>query len=164
MRNTRTQPASLIIALLAGGWLHAQTPALTVSGDLAGLTLSASDLAQMPRETVKTAGPNGTQVVWEGVALREILIKAGAPAGGSLRGKALASYILAKASDGYEVAFTMGELDPQFGAATILVADRRDGKALDADQGPLRIVCPGDKEGARSVRMLQSLEFVRLRK
>ena len=46
----------------------------------------------------------------------------------------------------------------------ILVADKRDGQPLPSEQGPLRIVCPDDKEGARSVRMLQSLQVVQLRK
>lgn len=155
-----------IIALLALTALHGQTPpsvSITVSGDLAApLVLTGDDLAKMPRETVKVAGSSGTQVEYEGVLLREILVKAGAPMGKSLRGKALASYVVAKASDGYQVVFTLAELDPAFGAERILVADRRDGKPLPADQGPLRIVCAGDKEGARSVRMLNAVEFVRL--
>jgi DMSO/TMAO reductase YedYZ molybdopterin-dependent catalytic subunit len=161
----RTASVFFIIAFL--GVLHAQTPAattLTVSGDLPmPLTLSADDLAKMPRETVKVPA-GGTQIEYEGVLLSEILQRAGAPLGKALRGKALASYVLAKASDDYQVVFTLGELDSQFGAAHILVADRRDGKPLPADQAPFRLVCPGDKEGARSVRMLQSLQFVRLRK
>jgi hypothetical protein len=58
----------------------------------------------------------------------------------------------------------MGELDPAFGAAQVIVADKRDGKALFAYQGPFRLVLPADKAGARSVRMLEKLEVVRLRK
>ena len=46
----------------------------------------------------------------------------------------------------------------------ILVADKRDGKPLFGYQGPFRLVCPNDKAGARSVRMLETLEFVRLQK
>ena len=46
----------------------------------------------------------------------------------------------------------------------ILVADKRDGKSLFGYQGPFRLVCPNDKAGARSVRMLQTLEFVKLLK
>ena len=76
----------------------------------------------------------------------------------------LASYVLAKASDGYQVAFTPGEIDPSFGNQTILIADHRDGVALSGNQGSLRLVVPNDHEGARSVRMLETLEFVRLRK
>ena len=94
--------------------------------------------------------------------MREILKRAGAPLGNQLRGKALASYVLAKAHDGYQVVFTLGEMDAAFGNEQILVADKRDGKPLFGYQGPFRLVCPNDKAGARSVRMLETLEVVRL--
>jgi hypothetical protein len=146
--------------------LFAQSaPMLAVQGDVASaLSLTADDLAKLPRETATVPGPDGTKIVYEGVTLFALLEKAGAPLGKQLRGKAMATYVLAKASDGYQVAFTLGEVDPQFGNASILVADKRDGKPLPEKQGPFRIVCPNDNEGARSIRMLQSLEVVRLAK
>ena len=58
----------------------------------------------------------------------------------------------------------LGEVAPEFGNQSILVADKRDGKPLFGYQGPFRLVCPNDKAGARSVRMLETLEFVRLQK
>ena len=149
--------------------VFAQAPpaaVLAVQGDIATpLSLTADDLAKMPRETATIPAPDGTKIVYEGVTLFEVLKKAGATFGDKLRGKALATYVLAKARDGYQVAFTLGELDPQFGNESILVADKRDGKPLPADkQGPFRLVCPNDHEGARSVRMLETLEIVRLAK
>lgn len=144
------------------GLLDGQT--LVVSGASSPLTLTADDLSKMPRETVTVPDQDGTKVVYEGVLLREILTRAGAPLGKELRGKALASYVVAKARDGYEVVFTLGEIAPEFGDQMILVADKRDGKALFGYQGPFRLVCPADKAGARSVRMLESLELVRLLK
>jgi len=128
------------------------------------LMLAAGDLSKMPRETVSVNEPDGTEVQYEGVPLREVMKRAGAPFGSQLRGKALASYILAKAHDGYQVVFAVGELDPAFANESILVADKRDGKSLPGNQGPFRLVCPNDKAGARSVRMLETLEFVRLEK
>jgi hypothetical protein len=95
------------------------------------------------------------------VPLREILKRAGAPMG-SLRGKALTTYVLARAHDGYAAVFTLGEVDTEFGNEPIIVADKRDGKPLAGNLGPLRLECPHDKAGARSVRMLESLEIVRL--
>jgi hypothetical protein len=149
--------------LLLAASAAAQT--LTISGDVSSpLTLKAEDLASMPRETVTIPDSDGTKVDYEGVSLREILKKAGAPLGKDLRGKALSTYILAKAKDGYQVVFTLGELDQAFGNASIVVADKRDGKPLFGYQGPLRLVCPNDKAGARSVRMLETLEVVRLQK
>jgi len=138
---------------------------LTVSGDIpAPLQLKADDLAKMPREMVSVQEEDGTKVQYEGVPLREVLARAGAPLGKEVRGKALASYVLAKAHDGYQVVFGLAELDANFANETILIADKRDGKALFGYQGPFRLVCPNDKAGARSVRMLETLEIVRLRK
>jgi len=138
---------------------------LTVSGDVPSpLELKADDLAKMPRETVSVQEQDGTKVQYEGVRLREVLARAGAPLGKELRGKALATYVLAKAHDGYQVVFGLAEVDASFANETILVADKRDGKPLFGDQGPFRLVCPNDKAGARSVRMLEALEIIRLRK
>lgn len=145
---------------------QAQSPAvLAVQGDIPSpLSLTADDLTKMPRVTASVPAPDGTKTVYEGVTLLAVLQKAGAPFGKQLRGKVLSTYVLAKAVDGYQVIFTLGELDPDFGNETILLADKRDGKPLADKQGPFRLVCPNDHEGARSVRMLQTLEVVRLAK
>ena len=158
----------LLAFVLLNGLLFAQAPAeagLAIQGDVASpLMITADDLAKMPRQTASVPAPDGGRIVYEGVALRALLEKAGAPFGDKLRGKALTTYVLAIAKDGYQVAFTLGELDPQFGNQTVLVADRRDGKPLPDKQGPFRLVCPNDHEGARSVRMLETLHVVRLAK
>lgn len=156
----------LALASLALAQAPAKTFAgLAITGDLAApLTLTLDDLAKMPRQTVRIPNPDGSMAVYEGVALVDVLKKAGVPLGGELRGKALSNYVLAKASDGYQVIFTPGEIDPSFGNQIILIADHRDGAPLSGNQGSLRLVVPNDKEGARSVRMLETLEFVRLRK
>ena len=60
--------------------------------------------------------------------------------------------------------FSLPELDPAFTSNDIIVADTIDGKPLFDYQGPLRIVAPHDKRGARSIRMVQSIDVVRLRK
>jgi hypothetical protein len=172
MRYIRPLRAILILAGCSFWLATAQTTVqntgaaqLTIRGDIpAPLILKADDLARMPRETVSVPDQDGTKVSYEGVPLREILKLAGAPLGKELRGKALASYVLAKAHDGYEVVFTLGEMDTAFGNASILVADKRDGKPLFGYQGPFRLVCANDKAGARSVRMLETLELVRLQK
>ncbi len=72
--------------------------------------------------------------------------------------------MLAGAKDGYQVLFSLAELDPGFTSNEIIIADTIDGKPLFDYQGPLRIVAPHDKRGARSIRMLQTLSVVRLRK
>jgi len=154
----------LLIVLAFSALANAQN-GLTVQGDIPlSVTFKLEDLAKMPREKVSVAEEDGSKVAYQGVLLSEILQRAGAPLGKQLRGKTLASYILAKAKDGYQVVFTLAELDPDFANERILVADQREGKALFGYQGPLRLVCANDKAGARSVRMLETIEIVRLRK
>jgi hypothetical protein len=154
-----------LLSAVCGALVFAQTAAVTVTGDIAApLTLTADDLAKMPRDTATIPDPSGNKIVYEGVALKEILAKAGTPQGKALRGPALTTYVIAKAKDGYEVMFTLGEVAPEFGNQSILVADKRDGKPMAGNQGPFRLVCTNDKEGARSVRMLETIEVVRLRK
>jgi DMSO/TMAO reductase YedYZ molybdopterin-dependent catalytic subunit len=152
--------------LLAACLLVAQEapPSLQVAGAVKqSLTLTADDLAKMPRASVRTTN-NGIETVYDGVWVHEILKRAGVPLGSELRGKALASYVLAEAQDGYQVLFSLGELDPALIDNQILVADTTNGKPLFGAQGRFRLVVPKDKAGARSVRMLTRLEVVQVRK
>ena len=138
---------------------------LTVTGDVATpLQLTLADLAAMPREKVSVDQGDGKTVVYEGVLLSEVLKKTGVPSGGGMRGKALASYLLAEAADDYQVAFSLPELDPEVGSTRVLIADKTDAKPLPDSQGPLRLVVPTDRVGARAVRRLVKIEVVRLRK
>ena len=162
--------AALCLVLSAGPTV-AQSPAiaaptktLVVAGDVAKpLTLTPADLKALPRTRVEVK-EDTRAIVYEGVLVGELLKRAGAPAGGDMRGNAMASYVLASANDGYQVVFSLAELDPGFTSNDIIVADSVDGKPLFDYQGPFRIVAPKDLRGARSLRMLERLELVRLRK
>lgn len=127
------------------------------------LTITEEDLAKMPRHSVSVQ-EHGKTVEYEGVLLHDVLAKAGAPLGEQLRGKALSSYILATARDGYAVVYTLTEVDSAFSAGDLLVADKSHGAALPPEQGPFRIIVPHDKKPARSLRMLERIEVVQLRK
>ena len=94
---------------------------------------------------------------YQGVSLREVLIKAGAPTGDGLRGKEMADLVVAEGADGYRVVFSLAELDPDFGDRQVIIADKADGQPLSAQEGPLRLVVAADKRQARWVRMLTSL-------
>src|SRR5271168_1743455 len=107
-----------VLAFACTASLLAQSEAkLTVSGDIsAPLTITASDLAAMPRETIALDDQeSGGKIQYEGVPLQEVLKKAGIPFGKAIRGKLLASYVLASAKDGYQVLYSFGELDSSFG-------------------------------------------------
>ena len=137
---------------------------ITIAGDIPQpLTLTKDDLAKMPR-TKLTWDDRGTEHTCAGVSLYDVLKRAGAPLDHELSGKALASYVLAEGRDGYQVVYTLTELDPAFTDNKVLLADTIDDKPLGAKQGPLRLIAPQDKKPARSVRMLDRLTVVRLRK
>jgi DMSO/TMAO reductase YedYZ molybdopterin-dependent catalytic subunit len=154
----------LLLGLLLGsGALFAQKTIQVTGAVTQPLTLTADDLAKMPRASVKTSS-NGIETVHEGVWLHEILKRAGAPQGTALRGKALAGYVLAEAEDGYQVVFSLAEVDPALVEGEFLVADTANGKPLSGTQGRFRLVAAKDKHGARSVRMLNRLDVVQLKK
>jgi len=161
--------AALAVLAVIGITTRAQTSttadqSLAIAGDVSQpLTLTLADLKTLPRTTV-TVSEEGRQVTYDGVLVGELLKRAGAPVGRDLTGKAVATYVRATAKDGYQVVFSLAELDPGFTTNDIIVADMIDGKPLFDYQGPLRIVAPHDKRGARSIRMLQRIDVVRLAK
>jgi hypothetical protein len=92
--------------------------------------------------------------------LSSLLAKAGVPQASDLRGKSMSLCVVAEGSDGYRAAFSLAELDVDFAAESVLVADSTDGKALGPDQGRLRLVVPADKRQGRWVRQLKSLSVI----
>jgi Oxidoreductase molybdopterin binding domain len=171
MHRRRLVLASLALILPLAGPAPAQdapqrpaarTAALAITGDVTTpLTLSGAALAALPRTRVEQVDHGQTRV-HEGVLVSTILERAGAPVGPGLRGAALTTVVVAHASDGYKVAFSLGELDAALARQDIIVADTTDGAPLAETQGPLRLVVPKDSRGARSVRMLIRLDVKRL--
>lgn len=151
--ETNTKPAASAANAVA---------AVQVTGEVARpLTLSADDLAKLPRRSVKAKAHDGTESQYEGVALGELLAKAGVPSGKDLRGKAMALYLVVEASDDYRAVFALPELDPTFSDRVILLADHRDDRPLSAREGPLQIIVPGEKKHARWVRQVIRLRVGR---
>ncbi|MFY9528568.1 MAG: molybdopterin-dependent oxidoreductase [Candidatus Acidiferrales bacterium] len=142
----------------------ASNATLKVDGDVEKpLTLSAADLKKMPRKTLQLTNPHsGKNEAYEGVALDDLLRAAGVPLGDKLRGPAMATYVLARAEDGYRVVFSLAELDPAFLDSEVVVADTMDGAPLGPKEGPFKIVAPHEKRPARWVRMLGSLTVVQI--
>jgi DMSO/TMAO reductase YedYZ molybdopterin-dependent catalytic subunit len=151
-----------IVSVAVCSLLQAQE--VRVTGDVKEeLTLTVELLAKMPRASAKTSF-NGMETVYEGVPLHEVLKRAGVPHGEALRGKALATYVIAEAPDGYQVVFSLGELDQSVVDHEVLLADTGNGKPLFGADGRFRLVIPKDKIGGRSIRMLSKISVVRLRK
>jgi DMSO/TMAO reductase YedYZ molybdopterin-dependent catalytic subunit len=139
---------------------------LTVSGDVEKpLSLSMDDLRRLPRQTISVKNEHAAKdEVYEGTPLAGLLKQAGVVQGPRLRGKAMATYVVAEGADGYKVIFSLAELDSDFEDSGVLVADTLDGKPLDDKLGPLRLVAPHDKRPARWVRMLRSIQVVNVSK
>ena len=143
--------------------LQSQT-LFTIAGDVAKpLSISAADLAAMPRETA-VFEHDGKTATYEGVLLYDLLVKAGVPFGKAMTGKHMASYLLLTARDGYQVVFALPELDPKFEGKKILLADKQNGGPLPEKEQPLRVIAPQDKMRARSIYAVVRAEVVQLRK
>lgn len=138
-------------------------PALAQQLQLIGLdgkttSVSASDLKAMPRHFVSGVNAHTkAEEKYEGVLLSELLVKIGAPLGEKLRGPAMLMYVKIEASDNYHALLALAEVDPDTHPNEIIVADTMNGTALDSKLGPLKLIVPGDKRPARSVRMLTTI-------
>ena len=126
-------------------------------------TLTAADLARLPRREQATTDKDGTRHLYQGWALAYVLHLGGAPAGKGIHGAVLAEAVLATAADGYHAVYALPEIDPDFAAQTILLADRRDGQPLPAHDGPYQVVVPLEKKPARWVRQVTGFEVVNVR-
>ena len=131
--------------------------------DVQPSAVSAADMAKLPRHTA-LLNEHGKQITYEGVLMHDILAMRGVDFGKGLHGKQLSSYVAALASDGYEVIYALAEFDPTVTDSGIIVADKRDGQPLGTGEGPLRVVVPHDTRPTRSVRSLQEIDVVQLKK
>ena len=162
-RKTALRLALGLTVVLAGSLRAQQAATVSVTGAVTQpLTLTAADLGALPRATASISG-NGLTTTYEGVWVSDVLKKAGVPIG-SLRGASLSTYVIASASDGYQVLFSIAELDPEMTEGKVLLADKANGQSLYGEQGTFRLVTPNDKRGARGIRMLTSLNVVQLKK
>jgi hypothetical protein len=145
----------------------AAEPALRIAG-VAGrdgvpkpaTQLSLSDLQAMPRAKATVKMRDGKEHTFEGVAMAEVLKKAGQPQGDELRGSLLSRYILITAHDGYRAVFSLPEFDPVFEDTEALLADRMDGESIPTRDGPFRLILPKEKREARWMRMVERIEVV----
>ena len=147
-----------LMALLLDAAL-VQCQQLTIQPEAGKQTVfSKADIDSLPHVKVTTHAADAS-ATFEGVALKPLLEKAGVEFGHSSRGKRLASCLLVEAADGYRVVIALPEIDPDFSDKQIVLAFLQDGKPLDANAGPYRIVIPDEKRMARWVRQVTVLKI-----
>ena len=151
----------ILFFLLIANAAFAKNAALSVSGEVTTpLELKMEDLSAFKQITQKVKDRDGKEHEFGGVALAEILAKAGVTLGAQLRGENLVKYVLLTAADGYEVIYALAEIDPEFTDQVLLLATQKDGKPLAAGEGPLRIVAARDKKPARWIREVRSVKVL----
>ena len=141
----------VVVSLLLMVSAMAQTPVLSLEGKvkqpqhwtLDDLKKMQADHADVTYQTDR--GPVAAH--FSGVLLWSLIAAAGGIDDDS-KGAELRHAIRITAKDGYVVVTSTGEIAPDFGGKSVLVAYERDGKPLDG----FRIVMPGDKHGGRNVR------------
>lgn len=137
----------------------ADTLLLTAEGRQMPVALSLTEFHALPHVSVTVHNAHtSADETYSGVPLAALLAKLDAPLGDKLRGKALATYIVATGSDGYAVVLSIAEADPSFHGGEILIADTRDGQPL-GKSGPFQLIVSEDKRPARWVHSLVSISL-----
>ena len=156
MRTIKTLILLLVVAVTA---FAQNDQTLSVTGEVATpLTLTRQDLTTYKSITTQVKDRDTKTHEFRGVPLFEILQKAGITTGNQLRGENLAKYLLIGAADGYEVVYSLPEIDPEFTDQVVLLAFEKDGQPLPAGEGTFRLIAPNDKKQARWVREVRTIK------
>jgi len=127
------------------------------------LVVSEADLQTFPRKQLTVTDEKGAQVTYDGVPVVELLQRAGAPLGKQLKGLSMRLFVIVEASDGYQAVFALPEFDPAFTDRAIILADRKNGKAMQSPEGPFRLIVDGEKRHARWVPEVTVLDVEQAR-
>ena len=149
------RPSLLFLAaLLLGFTLTAQS--LAVKGDVPyAKQFTLSDLESLGVETVTVKDDT-----YSGVPVWKVLKAVGQPTGAEIKGTQVARYLLIESNDAYRVILSIPEVDPAFRDTKTLIAWKKNGKPLDAAEGPLRLLIEGDKRQTRWAKRVVSLTIV----
>ncbi|TDQ11272.1 molybdopterin-binding protein [Pedobacter metabolipauper] len=135
-------------------------PGVKITGEVtAAQTIHAADLKQFKQVTVIRKDRDGKDHTYSGVKLFDLLLKAGVTLGKDLRGENLTKFALIEASDGYQVIFTLAELDSEFTDRAIILADRVDNQLLPVADGPFRIIVQDEKKPARCIKQVTAIKI-----
>lgn len=134
-------------------------PAIELTGEVVTpLRFTSLDLQQMERSTVSIPDRGNTGMrEYEGVPLWRLLDQAGVSTE-KLTAKDIAKgYFVVRGADGFEVVFSLAELDRAFSEKVVLLADRLNGQPLPTDRGPFQIVVQGDLRPTRNCYQVVAL-------
>lgn len=121
--------------------------------------LTVEDLRGLPtvrREVTFLTDRGEQKATYVGVLLWAVVERAGIDDPAKKWGD-LHHVMAVTAKDGYLVMFSLGEIDPNFGNAPIMIAYERNGQPIEG--GGLRLVVPGDTHRARDVRDVLHIEI-----
>ena len=154
-----------IVLFITPCFSNAQTVVKQASVKITGevktpLDMNLDSLNKFKQTEVVRKDKDGKDHKYSGVVLSDILQKAGVTSGKDLRGKNLTKFVLIDASDGYEVVFSLAELDKDFTDRTIILADKVDGQPLPAGDGPFRIIVQDEKKPARCIKQVTGIKIL----
>ena len=110
-------------------------------------------LDSLSADTATASVHDRREVKYTGVALERLLALAGDTVTG-LRGRQFGRHVIVEAVDGYRMVFGIAELDPTITGRSILLT------RAPGEDGPWRLVVPGDRRGARWVRQVRILRVI----
>jgi hypothetical protein len=136
---------------------EAAESSLSVTGLVAQpLHLSLAELRKFPPTHIAVTQISGRGPValdCSGVPL-SALLKRAAVSFGPKNNASLAHTLLVSADDGYAVALSFGEVDPDYGHAAPLIATDCSGKPLEAP----RLIVPSDLHAGRAINGVVAIE------
>jgi len=150
----------IVIALLTSPpLLCAQEPGIELLGiGASAIRLSPQSLSTLPvveRDVTFETSKGPATRHYKGALFWDVL-QANKALDGLKPGDQLRKTFLVSAKDGYQIAFSIGEIHPDFGNLPLILVTKVDGKKLE---GNWRLVAPGDKRGARAVYEVTKIEL-----
>lgn len=153
---------SLLVVFLCSLLQLEAEPVLQIHDGTAWREIDAGAWDKLPRVELTAKAHDGKEHQYAGVAISEVLKLSSAPSGDSLRGGEMNRVVLFSAKDGYQVAFSLAELDASVRKQNAILADRVDGKPLPDSHAPRLLVVPDDLKHARWVRQVTRIVLAKL--
>ncbi|MBV2168898.1 MAG: molybdopterin-dependent oxidoreductase [Bdellovibrio sp.] len=168
----------IVLLLLAGSCVNAkvkvdnpekfESKELLVSGEVQeSLKLGVAELKKLDAKTLvldpkacMTGQSKRAEESYRGILLKDLLNKAGILAKAHNDVKRIV--VIARATDGYTVVFSWGELFLSKVGEGVMVAFEKDDKPLKTEEGKIALVSINDSQNSRHIRWLSSIEVHKL--